>query len=156
MNVSERLKSLESYATEKEMEKKRKIERERQEEIAMIKNIKSLNPRIDDLLIVANSCLSKGIRIENIEWGSMNYKDGHFGADATTHHLGFSIHRGKAIHYLEIRGGGYDNYNLKTDGYIVDVQGEKLYVLKRFLNEFDKFESEFYAYVDKFIDSHSK
>lgn len=156
MNVSERLKSLENYATEKEMEKKRKIERERQEEIAMIKNIKSLKPRIDDLLIVANSCLSKGIRIENIEWGSMNYKDGHFGADATTHHLGFSIHRGKAIHYLEIRGGGYDNYNLKTDGYIVDVQGEKLYVLKRFLNEFDKFESEFYAYVDKFIDSHSK
>lgn len=156
MNVSERLKNLENYASEKEMEEKRKIERERQEEIAMIKNIKSLKPRIDDLLLVANSCLSHGIRIENIKWGSMNYKDGHFGADATTHHLGFSIHESTHIHFLEIRGGGYDNYNLNTNGVIVDVQGEKLYVLKRFLNEFDKFESEFYAYVDKFIDSHSK
>lgn len=156
MNVSKRLKSLENYASEKGMEEKRKIERERQEEIAMIKNIKSLKPRIDDLLIVANSCLSKGISIENREWNYMDYKHGNFVSDAVTHHLGFSIHRGKAIHYLEIRGGGYDNYNLKTDGYIVGVQGEKLYVLKRFLNEFDKFESEFYAYVDKFIDSHSK
>ena len=155
MNVSERLKNLENYATEKEMEEKRKNEKERQEEIAMINNIKSLKPRIDDLLLVANSCLSHGIRIENIEWGSMNYKDGHFGADATTHHLGFSIHKGKAIRYLEIRGGGYDHYNLKTDGDIVDVQGEKLYVLKKFLNKFDEFEKEFYVYVDKFINSHS-
>lgn len=156
MNIEEILRNLENYANKREEDKRRKMEEKLREEEEMIKQIKALKPRIDDLLLVANSCLSKGIRIENIEWGSMNYKDGHFGADATTHHLGFSIHRGKAIHYLEIRGGGYDNYNLKTDGYIVDVQGEKLYVLKRFLNEFDKFESEFYAYVDKFIDSHSK
>lgn len=160
MNVSERLKNLENYADEKEMGEKRKIEKERQEEIAMINNIKSLKPRIDDLLLVANSCLSHGIRIENREWGYMDYKHGNFVADAVTHHLGFSTHKGKAIHYLEIRGGGYDDYNLKTDGYIVDVQGlqgEKLYVLKKFLNKFDEFEKEFYAYVDKVvINSHLK
>ena len=154
--VMERLKNLENYAAEKEIEEKRKIEKERQEEMAMIENIKSLKPRIDDLLLVANSCLSNGISIENHEWNYLNYKHGHFAADATTHHLGFSTHRGKAIHYLEIRGGGYDDYNLITDGYIVDVQGEKLYVLKRFLNEFDEFEKEFYDYVDKVINSHSK
>lgn len=156
MNVSERLKNLENYASEKEMEEKRETEKERQEEIAMIKNIKSLKPRIDDLLLVANSCLSKGISIESRKWGFMDYENGNFEADAVTHHLGFSINRGKAIHYLEIKGGGYDDYNLITDGYIVDVQGEKLYVLKKFLNKFDEFEKEFYAYVDKVINSHSK
>lgn len=155
MNVSERLKNLENYAVEKEMEEKRKIEKERQEEIAMIKNIKSLKPRIDDLLLVANSCLSKGISIENREWNYMDYKHGNFVSDAVTHHLGFSTYGEKTIHYLEIKGGGYDDYNLKTDGYIVDVQGEKLYVLKKFLNKFDEFEKEFYVYVDKFINSHS-
>jgi len=155
MDISERLKNLENYAYEKEMKEKRKIEKERQEEIAMINSIKSLKSRIDDLLLVANSCLSNGISIESREWNYMDYKHGNFVADAVTHHLGFSTYGEKTIHYLEIRGGGYDHYNLKTDGCIVDVQGEKLYVLKRFLNEFDEFESEFYAYVDKFIDSHS-
>lgn len=157
MNVSERLKNLEDYASEKEMEEKRKTEKERQKKMAMIKDIKSLKPRINDLLLVANSCLSHGVRIENREWGFMDYENGNFAADAVTHHLGFSTYgeKTKTIRYLEIRGGGYDHYNLKTDGEIVDVQGEKLYALKRFLNEFDEFESEFYAYVDRFINSHS-
>ena len=115
MNVSEILKNLENYASEKEMEEKRKTKKERQEEMAMIENIKSLKPRIDNLLLVANSCLSHDISIENREWNYLNYKHGHFAADAVTHHLGFSINRGKAIHYLEIRGGGYDHYNLKTE-----------------------------------------
>lgn len=153
MNAQEILRNLENYANKREEDKRRKMEEKLREEEEMIKQIKALKPRIDDLLLVANSCLSHNIPFENHEWGFLDYKHGHFGADAMTHQLGFSIHIGKAIHYLEIRGGGYDHYNLKTDGEIIDVQGEKLYVLKRFLNEFDEFEKEFYAYVDKFINS---
>lgn len=161
MNVSERLKNLENYATEKEMKKKRKIERERQEEMAMTKQIMSLKPRIEDLILVANSCLSKGIYIgrpnPQRSYPSRGYgtKDGYFLADAVR--LGFDTDGRRSVYYLVIRGGGFgEHYKLKTDGEVVEIEGKKLSALKRFLNEFYEFEKEFYAYVDKFIASNSK
>lgn len=161
MNVSERLKNLENYATEKEMKKKRKIERERQEEMAMTKQIMSLKPRIEDLILVANSCLSKGIYIgrpnPHRSYPSRGYgtKDGYFLADAVR--LGFDTDGRRSVYYLVIRGGGFgEHYKLKTDGEVVEIEGKKLSALKRFLNEFYEFEKEFYAYVDKFIASNSK
>lgn len=156
MNVSERLKNLENYASEKEKAKQRKIEKERKEEMEMIKQIKSLKPRIEDLLLVGNSCLSTGIYIGKRDTQFNEYKDGYFLGNPIAHRLGFDTDGYRPIHYLEIPGGGYDNYNLKTNGVIVDLWGDKLRVLKQFLNEFDEFEKEFYAYVDKFIASNSK
>ena len=54
--------------------------------------------------------------------------------------------------YLGIQGGGFYTYNLKTDGRTVYVSGsdgrDKIHVLNRFVKEFDRFEKEFYAYVD--------
>ena len=156
MNVSERLKNLENYATEKEMEKKRKIERERQEEMTITKEIMSLKPRIENLMLVANSCLSKGIYIGRPKpLRGYGTKDGYFLADAVR--LGFDTDGRRPVYYLVIRGGGFgEHYKLKTDGEVVEIEGKKLSALKRFLNEFDEFEKEFYAYVDKFIASNSK
>lgn len=161
MNVSERLKNLEIYATEKEMKKQRRIERERQEEMTMTKQIMSLKPRIENLMLIANSCLSKGIYIGRPNplrgYPSRGYgtKDGYFLADAVR--LGFDTDGRRPVYYLVIRGGGFsEHYKLKTDGEMVEIEGKKLSALKRFLNEFDEFEKEFYAYVDKFIDSNSK
>lgn len=158
MNVSERLKNLENYATEKEMKKKRKIERERQEEMAMTKQIMSLKPRIEDLILVANSCLSKGIYIGRPNplrgYPSRGYstKDGYF--LATGGRLGFDTDGKRPVYYLAVVIAKHDM--LQTNGKMVELEGQKILLLKNFLNQFDNFESEFYAYVDKFIASNSK
>ena len=125
------------------------MEEEEREEMEMIELIKALKPRIQDLILVGNSCVSKGIYIGKLDTQSTEYRNRYFLADKVTHHLGFDTDGHRPIYYLGILGGGYDHYNLRTDGNIVDVDGEKLYVLRKFLNKFDEFEKEFYAYVDR-------
>lgn len=150
MNASERLKNLENHVNKKEEEKRRKIEEEEREEMEMIEQIKALKPRIQDLILVGNSCVSNGIYIGKLDTQYTEYNNRYFLADKVTHHLGFDTDGHSPIYFLGIFGGGYDHYNLRTNGNIFDLDGDKLYVLRKFLNNFDEFENAFYDYVDRF------
>lgn len=158
MNVQEILNNIDSFVEKKGREKMTKAENERLEIKRLIDEIKELQPRINDLLIVGNACLVNHIPLKGTGFGCQQGYDTHqFITNGWSHLLGFvdkSIAPQKLpFMYLGIQGGGFYTYDLETDGRTVYVSGrdgrDKIYVLNRFVKEFDKFEKEFYAYVDR-------
>ena len=151
-----RINNIEKFAKKKEEERVSReitiaqmIEKHKEE-------IKGLKARIDELVEVANACVNNGIPIEGRAWGGReSYETHHFVSNSWSHLCGFIREYDKGtrqnlpITKVGIIGGGACNFNLKTDGVIVDVSGDEAYVLKRFLESFDTFETEFYKYVDK-------
>jgi hypothetical protein len=118
--------------------------------------IKALKPRIDELLMVGNACLEHGIKLEGKAWGGHEGYDTHqFISNSWSHLCGFiSEYNQSARKHMPFTkvgkiGGGACNYNLTTDGVSINVSGDVEYVLKKFLDDFDTFETEFYNYVDK-------
>lgn len=158
MNTQERLNNIDSFVEKKEAEKMTKTENESLEIKRLVDEIKELQPRISDLLIVGNACLVNHIPLKGTGFGCQQSYDTHqFITNGWSHLLGFvdkSIAPQKLpFMYLGIQGGGFYTYDLETDGYIVYVSGhdrrDKIHVLNRFIKEFDEFEKEFYAYVDR-------
>lgn len=158
MNVQERLNNIDSFVEKKGREKMAKAENERLEIKRLIDEIKELQPRINDLLIVGNACLVNHIPLKGTGFGCQQGYDTHqFITNGWSHLLGFvdkSIAPQKLpFMYLGIQGGGFYTYDLETDGRTVYLSGrdgrDKIHVLNRFIKEFDKFEKEFYAYVDR-------
>jgi hypothetical protein len=157
MNAQERVNNIDSFVEKKGREKMTKAENERLEIKRLVDEIKELQPRINDLLIVGNACLFNKIPLKGTGFGCKEGYDTHqFITNVWSHLLGFvdkSIAPQKLpFMYLGIQGGGFYTYNLKTDGRTVYVSGsdgrDKIHVLNRFVKEFDRFEKEFYAYVD--------
>lgn len=157
MNTLDRLNNINDFVECKETERKKKAEKENLEIKKLINEIKELQPRINDLLIVGNACLFNKIPLKGTGFGCKEGYDTHqFITNGWSHLLGFvdkSIAPQKLpFMYLGIQGGGFYTYDLKTDGRTVYVSGsdgrDKIHVLNRFIKEFDKFEKEFYAYVD--------
>ena len=119
--------------------------------------IKSLKPRIDELIIVGNACMKNDIPLTGKAWGGHEGYDTHqFFTNCWSHLLGFvavfdqNTRKQLPITKLGIYGGGCCDYNLVTDGETIEIVGKDVaFVLKRFVDEFDKFETEFYKYVDK-------
>lgn len=150
-----RIDKIAQFAQRKEQEKLSK-EQEEMRQIAEYKaKIREFKPRIDELLTVGNACLKHGIALTGKAWGGHEGYDTHqFITNSWSHLLGFVheysqiLNSYKPFTQLGIMGGGACNFNLKTDGLYIDVSGSELYVLKRFVNEFDEFEREFYKYVD--------
>lgn len=158
MNTLDRLNNINDFVECKETERKKKAEKENLEIKKLINQIKELQPRISDLLIVGNACLVNHIPLKGTGFGCKQGYDTHqFITNGWSHLLGFvdkSIAPQKLpFMYLGIQGGGFYTYDLETDGYIVYVSGrdrrDKIHVLNRFIKEFDGFEKEFYAYVDR-------
>lgn len=146
MNFAQR-KEIEQ--TEKEMAKLNRIEEYKE-------RIRALKPRIDELLMVGNACLEHGIKLEGKAWGGHEGYDTHqFFSNSWSHLTGFIYEYNqttrKPMPIIKVGkiGGGACNYNLTTDGVSINVSGEVEYVLKKFLDDFDTFETEFYNYVDK-------
>lgn len=118
--------------------------------------IKSFKPRIDELIAVGNACLEHGIALEGKAWGGHEgYDTNQFITNSWSHLLGFVVNYDRTMRKkmpftkLGIMGGGACNFDLKTDGVTVEVSGDVLWVLKKFVEGFDLFETEFYKYVDK-------
>lgn len=118
--------------------------------------IRALKPRIDELLEVGNACLKHGIPLEGQSFGCHEGYDTHqFITNSWSHLLGFvraydqSTRKPLMFTKVGIFGGGACNYHLETDGVTIRVEKDQAYVLKRFVEEFDKFETEFYNYVDR-------
>ena len=152
----ERINNIARFAQKKEEErimKEMSIEMQIEEYKAKIRSFK---PRIDELLAVGNACLEYGIPLEGKEWGGHEgYDTNQFITNGWSHLLGFIANydqtKRKKMPFTKIgiMGGGACHYDLKTDGVTIDVSGEVLYILKRFVEGFDLFEEEFYKYVDK-------
>lgn len=118
-------------------------------------SIRKLKQRIDKLLEVGNACLENNIPIEVSTFPSRESYDTHqFVSNGWSHLVGFIIERDPdtkiqlPLTKVGKIGGGVRNYNLTTDGINIDVSGNVEYVLKKFLDDFDTFETEFYKYVD--------
>ena len=114
-------------------------------------HIKTLKPRIDELLEVGNACLVYGIELNGRSWGGHEGYDTHqFFSNSWSHLVGFiSDGKDKPITKVGKRGGGACNWELETNGIDIEVSGNIERVLKYFIDEFDEFETEFYKYVDK-------
>ena len=152
-----RIDNIEKFAQKRDYEQMEK-EIAVQNQIEECKErIKVLKPRIDELLAVGNACMKNGIPLVGQAFGCREGYDTHqFMTNGWSHLLGFvrnfdqKQYKDLPFTKLGIQGGGACWYDLKTDGVTVDVSGkESLHVLKRFVNEFDEFETEFYKYVDK-------
>lgn len=151
-----RISKIENFAKKREEDKMAK-------EIAM-KNIiesykekiKELRPRINELVEVVNACVEHNIPIEGKAFGGReSYETHQFVSNSWSHLCGFIKEYDNVNRYplpitkVGIIGGGACNFNLKTDGETIDVSGDELFVLKRFLESFDTFETEFYKYIDE-------
>lgn len=142
-NIAKFAQKKEEEQINKEMEKKQKI-------YYYNERIKSLKPRIDELLAVGNACLEHGIPLTGQAWGGHEGYDTHqFITNSWSHLLGFVANKNLPFTKLGIMGGGACNFDLRTDGEITNVSGDILWVLKKFVDGFDTFEKEFYEYVDK-------
>ena len=150
-----RIDNIERYAQKKEEEKilAQNASLKRIEEYKQM--IRELKPRIDKLLEVGNACLKYNISLTGSAFGGHEGYDTHqFISNSWSHLVGFiteydSEKRESKCTKVGKIGGGACNYNLKTDGETIDVSGNVELVLKEFINKFDKFETEFYKYVDK-------
>ena len=112
--------------------------------------IRKLKPRIDELLEVGNACLEHKIPLTGGSWGGHEGYDTHqFFSNSWSHLVGFIGNKNEPITQVGKIGGGACGWNLTTDGVTINVSGDIERVLKYFLDDFDKFETEFYAYVDK-------
>lgn len=143
-----RVDNIISFANKKEMELTKKRE-DSLTKIEMYKeHIRTLKPSIDELLKVGNACLRYGIPLES-GFSQQEYKTHQFISNGWSHLTGF-IRESNNKPFTKVGkiGGGACNYNLITDGEIINVSGEVEYVLRRFLEDFDTFETEFYKYVD--------
>lgn len=145
----DRVKNIMDYAQRKSEERVRAQEAKALEIQSYKDRVCSLEPRIAEMLRVANACVAHGIPLpyNHTHNQSNDYEAGYFIADSIRHRLGF-IPSNSLIKYVGIMGGGYCEYNLETNGDEIRVRGDEAGVLKRFLAEFDRFESMFYKYVD--------
>lgn len=148
-NIANFAQKKEEEKVAKEMAKLNRIEEYKEK-------IRALKPRINELLAVGNACLEHNIELEGQAWGGHEGYDTHqFISNSWSHLVGFIKEYDKTtrkpLPFTKVGeiGGGACHYNLITDGVNIDVSGDVEWVLKDFLTDFDKFEMEFYNYVDK-------
>lgn len=161
--TNSRVDAIAKFSQKREDEKaakERELQRQRAE---YIRKIQYLKPRIDELLDVGNACLKHNIPLTGSAWGGHEGYDTHqFFTNCWSHLVGFVENRDNTITHLGIYAGGACGvYDFITDGIEVYDQHEStrekaipsIRHLKRFVEEFDEFESELYKYVDKVCQS---
>lgn len=149
--MNNRLNAIATFAQKRDEEIANKKKREEEKEEYLKQTILGWHDRIQQLIETANACVEHGIKIECSYSGERNYEHGHFITDAVSHILGFEYYgrRREIITRIGKRGGGACYFDVFTDGKTIDATGtERLWALQRFVDDFDRFESMFYAYVD--------
>lgn len=159
---SERIMIINGKVQRDEQENKKK-QLDKENKVEKLRNdIYELKERINDLIMLANYCIEKGVKIP--EEGSFGVKAGkkygyshEFFAEGFNHHTGF-MGRGKVpIKYLGIYNGGFCGvYDFYTNGDETFSEHEKtkeitearIQDMKQFLEEFEQFENAFYKWID--------
>ncbi len=158
-----RLDEIVKYKQNQEITENNKRIQEDQEKKSLVEQIQQLKPRIDQLLEIGNACRDAQIPLTGRAWGSREgYDTNQFVTNSWSHLVGFVDH---GTYYpltqLGINGGGACGvWNFRTNGVQVYEEHEhttetlepQIGHMKRFLNEFDKFEKSFYDYVDKLVE----
>lgn len=125
--------------------------------------IKALSPRIADLIKVANACGENGICLGE---EPSNMEAPRFVTEGINHQLGFFAYMQNPYkgfgnyRHLHITGFGYKGGGCSGENFLVNAQGEiyqgwthtsekLIRKMKRFLDEFDNFETEFYDFIDR-------
>lgn len=163
---------IEKIQQHKEAVKKQKEMKDMVKEATLkdrVAKIKNLKPRIDKLIELANACLENDIDINKCcssGWcrGYDNYQDGTFVTNGISHHLGFLPPLDNIIYEIGIIAGGCCGpWDLHTNGTYVtfvnqendderDSEEKDISTLEKLLNDFEKFETAFYKYVDQIIE----
>lgn len=164
---STRLERLGAYKANEKMLADAAEQKRLDEASGLVQQIQALKPRIDELLAVGNACLESGIPMDGSDqYGNEGYNTHQFFTNSWSHLVGFvgnGPNNAGGIEYLGINAGGAcGKWNFRTNGVDIfeqsgtEVQGPQIGHMKRFVKEFDEFESAFYAYVDKMIEKQQK
>lgn len=139
---------------------------EEQEKKTLIEQIRSLKPRIDQLLDVGNACRDAEIPLTGQAWGGYEgYDTNQFVTNCWSHLVGF-VNPNKAYPITEMginAGGACGEWDFRTNGVQVYELSERTHAtqdpqighMRRFLKEFDHFEESFYSYVDKLVNKNN-
>ena len=160
-NLEKNLAILEKKAARDAEAKNTEKNEEEKEKARLIQEISNLKPRIADLIEIGQKCQDLGIAFsEKNEMHQFGY-DSRFVADGVNHDLGFITKSGDfKTRYIGIKNGGYNGpWDFYTDGtesfsianknYLNGATGEPtIQDMKRFLKQFDSFESAFYQWID--------
>lgn len=155
-NMNNRIDAIAKYAKRRDEEianKKREVENR---EEFLKQTILGWSDRIKDLIDTANACLENNIKFWHDRANDRNYDHNYFVTDACSHILGFECNRYKPSKITRIgkEGGGCCHFDVYTDGITIAATGSDcLWALERFVESFDKFETKFYAYVDRVCQS---
>lgn len=151
MSNIDRVANIKKY---KEQQNRKEIEKEKISASNIkkyAKQIRALKPRIDEIIAVGNACKENDIPLSGSGLGGHEGYDTHqFISNGWSHVVGFiKGSNTQSFTKVGVIGGGFCNWHLETDGDEIIAEGDVESVFKRFLDNFDTFESEFYKYVDE-------
>lgn len=158
-----RIEKIKIYAVEEEARKNFEMEQKKVEELKTVKKIESLWDRAKELIDTYNACVDANIKMP--KESSLDRLD-MFTANAISHRLGFGvinpdlstfgIANEKYRDSLAVHGGGCANCEVvlyKGELFYKGNDWDRAWAMKRFLDQFDEFESKFYAWVDKITEN---
>lgn len=156
-----RIDEIKAYAQRRDENEAKKVEKENEQKAMLEEQVRSLAPRIKELIETANACTINGIEIDAYGKRFDSYYDkreyGTFTTNGITHRVGFVKKGLSAIFELGIdAGGACGEWNFRTNGSdIYEIHEDRtqrrkatIYWMSRFVNEFNEFESDFYNYID--------
>lgn len=171
-----RINKIKAYAIKKEEEKRKKQKAENDKKAELIKEIKSLDSDIAELVDTANACLKAGIEINKYgKYGNYydSYGNGTFVANAISHKLGFVIEEKNAVLGIGILKTGEncefdlisedgnvyvrrtyrDSSGIKQRKKVDDSFHLSVSHFEYFLKVFPAFKESFYKYVDGILEA---
>lgn len=154
--MNNRISAIAEFAQRRDDEITAKQKQAEDREEFLKQTILGWHDRIQQLIDTANACLKHGIKFWHTWANDHNYDHGYFITDACSHILGFELkhYNSSSITRIGKKGGGYDHYDIFTDGKTIEATGDdRLWALERFVEKFDEFETKFYDYVDRICKS---
>lgn len=151
-NTKTRIKVLNAYGAKKEQIRKAAEDARNKKLEDYAEKVLALKPRIDDLIAVANACVKNGISLQPAEV-TQRYENGYFISNKQNNLTGFIYREKEGIRLVGIEDAIMTNGDHVTT-FVKDCDKECAF--KVFLNEFDKFETKFYEFVDEICASISE
>ncbi len=167
----DRLSKIKEYRENETLIAENKAKKEENIRQILISHIASLSSRIAELIETGNACLQNNIELDKYHSVSRSYdsyEKGTFVANGITHQLGFITKRSESNKCVItsigiINGGACGNTDLlvKEDLITGITVGPKsceprIRDMERFLEQFEEFETTFYAYVDQIVGTKPK
>lgn len=157
MDTATRLKNLDAWKIKKNIEENAKRLAEEEKQAKTIADIEALWPRAQAVIELYNACLDKGMPFPKTRYNDWTND---FFSNSWSHFLGVGrltqeqSHGADKTHVnaISIRGGGACNYEIDfADGTVFATGSDKWSRLYNFVNEFEKFEHNFYEWFDKAV-----